>query len=71
MMSKVNMKSKFPLWVTAKYSKIAMPSEVILGVLVFDLPFDKKGSVTQQHFTPVTPQICKIADRDLIYRLCK
>lgn len=39
LMFKFNMKFKIPLWLTAKYSKITMPSKVILGV--------------QQHFTPL------------------
>lgn len=60
------MKSKFPLWMTAKYSKIAMSSEVKLEVFVPDLSFDKEGNIIQQQFTPVTLQISKIDYRDLI-----
>lgn len=45
MMSKVNMNSKFPLWVTANYSKIAMSSEVKLEVFVLDLSFDERATL--------------------------
>lgn len=56
-MSKLNMKSKFPLW----------PSEAILGVFVLDLPFDKNGSIIHQHFMAITLQISNIIDyTDLI-----